>query len=143
MAPVKMAEVNRRSSRNVQKLMLIFSPVNYISISGEGFTSPDCEEGLCQTDTYIFEEDSETIYVHNGSVPNIRTSKLCTPTYPVLSTTDLLIHLETVDLDRLLKKTTTILIDFYMAMVDLGLGPGMIQLTIYGGLLKPGIRSTM
>ena len=35
-----------------------------------------------------------------------------------------------------------ILIDFYMAMVDLGLGPRMIQLTIYGGLLKLGIQST-
>ena len=37
---------------------------------------------------------------------------------------------------------TTILIDFYMATVDLGPGPRMIQLAIYAGLLKPGIQST-
>ena len=37
---------------------------------------------------------------------------------------------------------TTILIDFYMATVDLGLGPRMIQLAIYAGLLKPGIQCT-
>ena len=36
-----------------------------------------------------------------------------------------------------------ILIDFYMAMVDLGLGPRMIQLTINRGLLKPGFQNGM
>ena len=40
------------------------------------------------------------------------------------------------------QKTTMILIDFYLAMVDLRPSPDMIQVIIYGGLLKLGIQST-